>query len=684
MRVHLGDDDALIPPPDDVSKVAHVSSFEEYQAMYEESIKDPVGFWSKMAEGLHFETPFNRENFFSHNFDHRKGQISVKWMEGARTNVCFNCVDRWVEAGRGDEVAFFWEGNDPEDCRTITFSQLKEDVCKFANVLRKHGVKKGDRVAIYLPMVPQLATAMLACARIGAVHSIVFGGFSAESLAARIVDAKASLLVTADGVWRGVKLIKLKDIADAAVDLAKKDGQEVRKVIVVRHLSPAPNGAVSASEEKPGCRPCASLNASFNLPLDSWWDDEMSAAPSECPVEWLEAEEPLFMLYTSGSTGKPKGVLHTQAGYLLYAYTTFKYVFDYHPGEVYWCTADIGWITGHSYITYGPLSNGATGVLFEGTPFHPDPGRFWAVVEKYKVSKFYTAPTAIRALMKHGENFVRKHDRSTLRVLGTVGEPINPEAWKWYHEVVGEGRCAIVDTYWQTETGGHIMTPLPGATPAKPGSATFPFFGIRPVILTDAGDEIEGPGDGHLAVKGPWPGLMRTVYGDHQRFEQTYFHKFPGYYTTGDGCRRDEDGYYWITGRVDDMMNVSGHLLSTAEIESALVTHPSVVEAAVVAAPHDVKGQTPYAFVTLKIGAEMGPELEKELTLVVRKKIGPLAIPETYQLAPGLPKTRSGKIMRRILRQVARGSREFGDKTTIAEPEVIEQLWNSRPQGTQG
>jgi len=553
-------------------------------------------------------------------------------------------------------------------------------VNKFGVILKKKGVKKGDRVAIYLPMIVELVVAMLACARIGAVHSIVFGGFSAESLAARIMDAKAEVLVTADGVWRGPKVIRLKEIADDATETCKKQGHPLKHVVVVRHITVPPGGTVngpsSATGSPPGKRPCLDLKVQLNE-HQTWYDEEMATVGDDvqCEVEWMDAEDPLFMLYTSGSTGKPKGVVHTQAGYLLYVFTTFRYVFDYQPNDVYFCTADIGWITGHSYVTYGPLANGATSVIFEGIPLYPDPGRFWAIIDKYSVTKFYTAPTAIRALMKYGDNFVTKHSRKSLVVLGTVGEPINPEAWLWYNKVVGENRCAIVDTYWQTETGGHLLTPLPGCTKTKPGSATFPFFGVEPALLNEDGKEIEGAGDGYLVFKRPWPGIMRTVYGDHPRFEETYFKRFPGYYFTGDGCRRDDDGYYWITGRVDDMMNVSGHLLSTAELESALVSHRSVAEAAVVAAPHDLKGQTPYCFITLKNGVEFNDKLVQELKDVCRTKIGAVAVPEFLQNAPGLPKTRSGKIMRRILRKVAAGEKEeFGDTTTLAEEGVIKEL----------
>uniref|UniRef100_A0A8D3E6P9 Acetyl-coenzyme A synthetase n=1 Tax=Scophthalmus maximus TaxID=52904 RepID=A0A8D3E6P9_SCOMX len=596
--------------------------------------------------------------FLDYNFDVTKGEIYIKCMEGASTNICYNILDRNVhERKLGDKVAFYWEGNEPGDELTVTYRELLQRVCQFANVLKSQGVKKGDRVSIYMPMVVELVVAMLACVRIGAVHSIVFAGFSAESLCERIMDSQCSLLITADGFYRGDKLINLKLLADEALQKCGDKGFPVGKCIMLKHLS----------KEVP-----------WNPEVDLCWLTLVRGASDECEPEWCDSEDPLFILYTSGSTGKPKGVLHTVSGYMLYTATTFKLVFDYQPDDVYWCTADIGWITGHSYITYGPLANGATSVLFEGLPTYPDVSRMWEIVDKYHVTKFYTAPTAIRLLMKYGSEPVQKYKRESLKVLGTVGEPINPEAWQWYYTVVGERRCPIVDTFWQTETGGHVLTPLPAATPMKPGSATFPFFGVVPAILNESGEELEGPSEGYLVFKQPWPGVMRTVYGNQQRFETTYFKKFPGYYVTGDGCRRDKDGYYWITGRIDDMLNVSGHLLSTAEVESALVEHEAVAEAAVVGRPHPVKGESLYCFVTLNDGVTYNRTLEAELKKQVREKIGAIATPDFIQNAPGLPKTRSGKIMRRVLRKIACDERDLGDISTLADSSVVEQLFQNR------
>ncbi|KFP62341.1 Acetyl-coenzyme A synthetase, cytoplasmic, partial [Cariama cristata] len=543
------------------------------------------------------------------------------------------------------------EGNEPGDSAKITYSELLHKVCQFANVLRSQGVKKGDQISIYMPMILELVVAMLACARIGALHSIVFAGFSADSLCERILDCGCSLLITADAFYRGDKLINLKQIADEALQKCK----DKKGLFLIFCFSQTP----------------------WNPAMDMWWHELVGSASTECEPEWCDSEDELFILYTSGSTGKPKGVLHTVGGYMLFAATSFKYVFDYQPEDVYWCTADIGWITGHSYLTYGPLANGATSVLFEGVPTYPDIGRMWSIVDKYKVTKFYTAPTAIRLLMKHGEEPVRKHSRKSLKVLGSVGEPINPEAWLWYYRVVGEERCPIVDTFWQTETGGHMLTPLPAATPMKPGSATFPFFGVVPAILNESGEELEGEAEGYLVFKQPWPGIMRTLYGNHQQFETTYFKKFPGYYVTGDGCRRDKDGYYWITGRIDDMLNVSGHLLSTAEVESALLEHAAVSEAAVVSHPHPLKGECLYCFVTLRDGHEFTKNLTDELKKQVREKIGPIATPDYIQYAPSLPKTRSGKITRRILRKIAKNDQDVGDISTLANPGIIKHLFNS-------
>ncbi|XP_067144049.1 acetyl-coenzyme A synthetase, cytoplasmic [Centruroides vittatus] len=671
--------DKIYFPNKNIEKNAYVSSFKEYSHMYQTSINDPETFWGDIAKQFHWNS-FWKKDFCTYNFNVEKGEISIRWMDGASTNICYNALDRNVEKGYGDEIAFFWEGNDPGDTRKITYKELLQEVSKFANVLKLQGIKKGDRVAIYMPMIIELVVAMLACARIGAIHCIVFGGFSSDSLTERILDAKCTLLVTADGVWRGTKLVNLKNIVDDAIEKCKDKGHNLIANIVVCHLSPPSeiNGC-NTKVCQPAKRPTYDLEITWNSEIDKWWHDEMSNVDEECNPEWMEAEDPLFILYTSGSTGKPKGVLHTTAGYMIYAATTLKYVFDYHRPDVYFCTADIGWITGHSYVVYGPLLNGATSVLFEGIPTHPDPGRYWDIVDKYGVSKFYTAPTAIRALMKFGENYVKRYKRETLRVLGTVGEPINPEAWVWYHKVIGNGQCSIVDTFWQTETGGHVLTPLPGCTPTKPGSATFPFFGVIPAIVDENGKEITGPGEGYLVFKRPWPGMMRTVFGDHKRFETTYFQKFPGYYCTGDGARRDVDGFFWITGRIDDMLNVSGHLLSTAEVESALIEHKAVAESAVVSHPHPVKGECLYCFVVLKEGQKFTNELIKDLILKVRTKIGAFAAPEYIHHARGLPKTRSGKIMRRILRKIARNDRDLGDTSTLANENIVNELFDTRP-----
>ncbi|KAM4605343.1 acyl-CoA synthetase short chain family member 2 like [Polymixia lowei] len=662
-------EDKMYQPPGDLQKDAHVSDFNSYLALYRKSLENPEAFWKEIADEFFWKKPATGP-MLQYNFDVTKGNIFVKCMEGAKTNMCYNVLDRNVrEKNLGEQVAYYWEGNSPDHHMTITYSQLLSQVCRCANVLKQMGVKKGDRVAIYLPMIPELVYTMLACARIGAVHSIVFAGFSSESLFERIMDAQSSILVTADGVYRGEKLINLKQIADEALEKCrKKSSATVAKCLVVKH---------HALRTKSGAA-CNKLQTPWDSSCDVWWDEVMTDVSEECEPEWLDAEDPLFILYTSGSTGKPKGVLHTVAGYLLYTSLTFKYVFDHHRDDVYWCTADIGWITGHSYITYGPLANGATSVLFEGIPVHPHVGRFWEIIEKYKVTKFYTAPTAIRLLMKYGREPLQKYDLSSLRILGTVGEPINPEAWHWYYEAVGQSRCPVVDTFWQTETGGHVLTPLPAATPLKPGSATFPFFGVEPTILNEHGEELEGKAEGYLVFKRPWPGIMRTVYRNQERFENIYFKKFPGFYVTGDGCRRDEDGYYWITGRIDDMLNVSGHLMSTAEVEAALTEHTAVVEAAVVSRPHTVKGECLYCFVTLKDHREFNHTLVEDLKRLVREKIGPIATPDFIQNAPALPKTRSGKIMRRVLRQIARNEKDLGDLSTLADPKVVEVLFSQR------
>uniref|UniRef100_T1GC23 Acetyl-coenzyme A synthetase n=1 Tax=Megaselia scalaris TaxID=36166 RepID=T1GC23_MEGSC len=654
-----------------LAEKAHIKSFEEYKTLYNESLENPSEFWSKIAKQFHWETPADSKKFVEYNFDITKGPISIKWMEGASTNICYNLLDRNIRNGLGDTIAYYWEGNHPSDySRGITYRKLLDEVCRFANVLKDHGVEKGDRVSIYMPMILELPIAMLACARIGAVHSIVFAGFSPDSLAERMTDCKAKILLTADGAWRGEKPLFLKALCDTAMEKAEEMGHHVEKCIVVSHLK-----RVTECKEN-----LIDQDIPWNSERDFWWHEEMEDKEPACYPEWMNAEDPLFMLYTSGSTGKPKGVLHTTAGYLLYAATTFKYVFDYKPGDIYWCTADVGWITGHSYVVYGPLANGATSVIFEGTPFYPDNDRYWDVIEKYKVSQFYTAPTAIRALMKFGEEPVLKHDLTTLKVLGSVGEPINPEAWLWYYRYIGKEKCSIVDTFWQTETGGHVITPIPFATPMKPGSASFPFFGVKPTLLDEAGTEIKGEGEGYLVFTQPWPGMMRTLFNNHPRYEETYFSKFPGYYCTGDGARRDSDGYLWITGRVDDMLNVSGHLMSTAEVESVLTEHTKVAEAAVVSRPHAVKGECLYCFITPNSNQVLDPKTIKELKTLVREKIGPFAQPDVIQYAPGLPKTRSGKIMRRVLRKVAVNDRNVGDISTLAEEKVVEELFANRPK----
>ena len=645
----------LYYPPESVSSKAHIASMEQYREMYEHSVNSPDEFWAEQAERFCW---FKRwDQVRSYNYDVTQGDIQIEWFKGGQCNITSNCLDRHLET-RGGQTAILWEGNEPGENKSLTYRELHQEVCKFANVLKSHGVKKGDRVSIYMPMVIELSIAMLACARIGAIHSIVFGGFSSTALADRIVDSSCTVVITTDGGFRGAKAVPIKANADEAMTLAEKQGVHVKTCVVVQRVG-----------EKV---PVLMKNG-----RDLWWHDEMSKADPVCEPEVMESEDPLFILYTSGSTGKPKGVMHTTAGYMIYTALTHRYVFDYHQGDIWWCTADIGWVTGHSYIVYGPLANGATTVMFEGVPTYPDAGRFWDVVDRLKITQFYTAPTAIRALMSCGEDFPSKYDLSTLRVLGSVGEPINPEAWRWYHKNIGKGKCPIVDTWWQTETGGILITPLPGCTPAKPGSATLPFFGIKPTVIeAETGKVIEGNGvTGVLALSEPWPGQMRTIYGDHDRFEETYFKLYPRYYFTGDGCRRDEDGYYWITGRVDDVINVSGHRIGTAEIESALVLHEAVAEAAVVGFPHEIKGQGIYAYVSLMEGVSASDELQKKLIKFVRKEIGPIAAPDVIQWAPALPKTRSGKIMRRILRKIAANEAEqLGDISTLADPSVVENL----------
>ena len=620
-----------------------------YQAMYDASIADPDAFWAEHGKRIDWIKPYSQVSDVSYD----KADLHISWFGDGTLNAAANCLDRHL-AGRGDQTAIIWEGDDPADSRHISYAELHEEVCKFANVLKAEGAKKGDRITIYMPMIPEATVAMLACARIGAVHSVVFGGFSPDALAGRIQDCDSNMVITADEGLRGGRPVPLKANTDAALESCP----DCNKVVVVRRTG----GDIGWVNGR-----------------DVWYHEAMADASADCPPEEMNAEDPMFILYTSGSTGKPKGVLHTTGGYMVYASMTHQYVFDYKDGDVYWCTADVGWVTGHSYIVYGPLANGATTLMFEGVPTWPDSSRFWQVVEKHKVSIFYTAPTAIRALMREGDAPVTGCDRSSLRLLGSVGEPINPEAWMWYHDVVGEGRCPIVDTWWQTETGGILITPLPGATATKPGSATRPFFGIKPVLVDGENNLLEGAVDGNLCIDHSWPGQMRTVYGDHQRFIDTYFTTFPGRYFSGDGARRDQDGYFWITGRVDDVLNVSGHRMGTAEIESALVAHPQVAESAVVGYPHDIKGQGIYAYVTLIEGCEPSDELAAELRQWTRKEIGPIATPDLLQWAPQLPKTRSGKIMRRILRKIAANDyAELGDTSTLTDPGVVTDLVDNR------
>jgi acetyl-CoA synthetase len=640
-------DDKLYGIKPEIAANAHIGA-ETYQAMYQHSIAEPEAFWSEQAElFLDWHQPWHKVM----DCDYPRGHI--RWFEGGKLNVSVNCVDRHL-ATRGEQVAIIWEGDHPEHDKKITYRQLHEQVCKFANVLKAQGVKKGDRICIYLPMISEAAAVMLACTRIGAIHSIVFGGFSAEALKDRILDADCRFLVCADEGYRGGKIVPIK----TNVDEAASHCPGLEKIIVIKNTG----NPVDWHEQR-----------------DVWYHEAMANASSDCPAEEMDAEDPLFILYTSGSTGKPKGVLHTTGGYLLHAAMTHKYIFDYHDGDIYWCTADIGWITGHSYMIYGPLCNGATTLMFEGVPTYPDASRFWQVIDKHQVNIFYTAPTAIRALMAQGDEFVKRSSRRSLRILGSVGEPINPEAWQWYYHVVGDGRCPIMDTWWQTETGGILITPLPGAIALKPGSATLPFFGVKPEIIDNDGYVRQGAAEGILVISHCWPGQARTVYGDHQRFVDTYFKNYPGYYFTGDGARRDEDGYFWITGRVDDVINVSGHRMGTAEIESALVLHEHVAEAAVVGYPHDIKGQGIYAYVTLNVGVEPTEALRQELIALVKKEIGPIAHPDIIQWAPGLPKTRSGKIMRRILRKVASNEiSSLGDTSTLADPAVVDNIIEHR------
>ena len=640
--------DKVYPVPREWAERAYINA-DKYREMYERSVSDPEGFWMEAGKRLEWIKPYTRAK----NTTFGPGKVDIRWFEDGTLNVSVNCIDRHL-ATRGDQTAIIWEGDNPNESEKITYRQLSERVQRFANVLKKHGVKKGDRVTIYLPMIPEAAYAMLACTRIGAVHSIVFGGFSPDSLQNRIEDADSKVIITADEGLRGGKPVPLKKNADAA--LAKCTGDKT--VLVVRRTgNPVP----------------------WTLGQDLWLHEELATVSAECPPEEMNAEDPLFILYTSGSTGKPKGVVHTTGGYLLFVAMTHQYIFDYHDGDIYWCTADVGWVTGHSYIVYGPLANGATSLMFEGIPTYPTASRFWDVIDKWKVSIFYTAPTAIRSLMGAGDDLVKRTSRASLRLLGSVGEPINPEAWEWYYHVVGEGRCPIVDTWWQTETGGIMISPLPGAIDLKPGSGTKPFFGVQPALVDDKGQILEGEAQGNLVMLDSWPGQSRTIYKDHERFEKTYFTAYPGMYFSGDGCRRDADGYYWITGRVDDVINVSGHRMGTAEVESALVSHPKVAEAAVVGYPHDLKGQGIYCYITLIMGESGDDGLKKDLVAHVRREIGPIASPDLIQFSPGLPKTRSGKIMRRILRKIAEDDfGNLGDTSTLADPTVVDELISNR------
>ena len=638
----------LFAPSEETVSQAHIDAA-GYEALYAQSLEDNDSFWAEHARRIDWMKPFTTISDVSYN----KPDVHIKWFEDGTLNASANCLDRHLET-RGDQTAIIWEGDDPDDSNHITYKELHADVCRFANALKARGIKKGDRVTIYMPMIPEAAVAMLACTRIGAIHSVVFGGFSPDALAGRILDCESNCVITADEGVRGGKAVPLK----ANTDKALESCPDCTSCFVVRRTG----GDIDMKEGR-----------------DIWYHEAVADASDDCPAEEMGAEDPMFILYTSGSTGKPKGVLHTTGGYMVYASMTHQYVFDYRDGDVYWCTADVGWVTGHSYILYGPLANGATTLMFEGVPNYPDTSRFWQVVDKHKVTIFYTAPTAIRALMREGEGPVKSTSRSSLRLLGSVGEPINPEAWMWYHEVVGDSRCPIVDTWWQTETGGILITPLAGAIPTKPGSATRPFFGIEPVLVDNENNLLEGATEGNLCINRSWPGQMRSVYGDHQRFIDTYFSTFEGRYFSGDGARRDEDGYYWITGRVDDVLNVSGHRMGTAEIESALVAHAKVAEAAVVGYPHDIKGQGIYAYVTLNAGEDPSDALYTELRNWVRSEIGPIASPDKLQWAPGLPKTRSGKIMRRILRKIAADDfAELGDTSTLADPSVVEQLIENR------
>ena len=640
--------DDLYKPSNKIVENAHINK-SKYEEMYKESISNPIKFWSEHGKRIDWIKNYEKVRDFSYD----QKNLYIKWFEDGTLNASYNCIDRHLK-NNGNKTAIIWEGDNPDEQKSITYNELYKNVCKFANVLKKLGAKKGDRITIYMPMIPEAAYAMLACTRIGAIHSVVFGGFSPEALAGRIEDCNSNLIITADEGIRGGKTIPLKQNTDEAL----KKASSCKKCLVIKRT----NGDINWINNR-----------------DFWYHELFEEVTETCEPEEMNAEDPMFILYTSGSTGKPKGVMHTTGGYMVYTSITHEYIFDYKPNEVYWCTADVGWVTGHSYIVYGPLSNCATTLMFEGVPNYPTSSRFWEVVDKHKVNIFYTAPTALRALMAEGEAPVKKTNRGSLRILGTVGEPINPEAWNWYNEIVGDKRCPIVDTWWQTETGGILITPLPGAIDAKPGSATKPFFGIKPVLVDNENNELSGEAEGNLCIEMSWPGQMRSVYGDHQRFVDTYFKTFPGRYFSGDGCRRDKDGYYWITGRVDDVINVSGHRMGTAEVESALVAHTDVAEAAVVGYPHDIKGQGIYAYVTLNIGVDSSDQLHAELKKWVRKEIGPIATPDLLQFSPQLPKTRSGKIMRRILRKIAANEyQDLGDTSTLADPSVVNDLIDNR------
>ncbi|XP_022993327.1 acetyl-coenzyme A synthetase, chloroplastic/glyoxysomal-like [Cucurbita maxima] len=654
----LGEDE-IVFPSQEFSQQAHIPTTQKYLDMYKKSIEEPSEFWSEIASSEFYWTKeWNHHQPSSHNLHISQGNINIEWFKGGITNICYNCIDRNIEAGLGDKIAMHWEGNEPGFDASLTYTHLLHQVSQVANFLKDIGVKKGDTVVIYMPMIMELPIAMLACARIGVVHSVVFAGFSCESLAQRINDCKPKAMVTCNAAKRGSKIIPLKDIVDAALIQSAKDGHSIESCLVYE------NKSALDKESTP-----------WNEGRDLWWQDVIPKYSKSCDVEWVDAEDPLFLLYTSGSVGKPKGVVHTTGGYMVFVGTTFKYVFDYKPSDIYWSTADCGWAAGHGYVTYGPMLNGATVVIYEGVPNYPNSGRCWEIVDKYNVSIFFTAPTLLRSLMRDGEKHVKRYSRKSLRVLGSAGEPINPAAWRWFYEVVGDSRCPISDTWWQTETGAAMITPIPGAWPLKPGSATFPFFGVQAVIVDEEGNEIEGEGKGYLCIKGSWPGALRTLYRDHDRYETTYFKPFPGYYFTGDGCTRDKDGYFWITGRVDDVLNVSGHRIGTTEVESALVSHSHCAEAAVIGIDHEVKGQSIWAFVTLVKGVPQSEELRESLIQTIRTQIGAFATPDKIHWANELPKTRSGKIMRRVLRKIAsKQLDEIGDTSTLADPAVLDQL----------